>query len=493
MAVNRRWSIGDWFLHSPTARLLESRKPVLLASVFVLICCVAATAQVPVPLGPEFQVNTYTPDVQSAPAIGVDADGDFVVVWSSFGEDGYVDELGFSRGVFARRFNAAGTPLATAFQVNTFFTRNQYDPDVALDSDGDFVVVWISYLQDGSEGGVFGKRFNSSGAALGSEFQINSVTLGYQVRPKVALDADGDFVVVWASTTIDGGGYGVAARRFNSSGVALGVETRVNSFTAGAQTGPAVDRVTDGAFVVTWVSLAQDGSGTGVFGQRFASSGSPAGPEFAINTYVTNYQLSPAVAMDDDGDFAVVWNSYLQDGSSWGVFGRRFDSAGTPGGGEFPVNITTSGVQVDPAIAADADGDFVIAWEGEEQDGSSTGVFARSFNDIGVPQNLETLINTYVTGRQYNAAVSASAAGDFVVAWASPHDGGPNGIFAQRFDVKPLVDVDGDGAYLPLTDGLLLLRFGFGFTGNTLITGAVGMGCTRCDVPSITKYLRSLI
>jgi hypothetical protein len=56
-----------------------------------------------------------------------------------------------------------------------------------------------------------------------------------------------------------------------------------------------------------------------------------------------------------------------------------------------------------------------------------------------------------------------------------------------------VIDVDGDGLYLPLTDGLLLLRFAFGFSGNTLITGAVGPGCTRCDPPSITQYLQSLL
>jgi hypothetical protein len=444
-------------------------------------------------VGAEFQVNTYTPNGQGSPAIGVDAQGDFVVVWTSFGEDGYVDEQGFSQGVFGRRYNAAGTPLATAFQVNSHTLRNQYDPNVALDADGDFVVVWISYLQDGSEGGVFGKRFGSGGAAVGAEFQINVVTAGYQARPRVALDADGDFVVVWQSTTLDSGSYGVAARRFSSAGVALGTEVRVNSFTVGSQSGPAVDRAADGAFVVTWSSYAQDGSSTGVFGQRFATTGSPTGPEFAVNTYVTGEQATPAVAVDEDGDFTVTWISYLQDGSSWGVFVRRFDSAGTPRGGEFPVNITTSDVQDDPVIAADADGDFVVAWRSVGQDGSGTGVFARSFNQDGVPQNLETRVNTYVTGNQSQPAVAASASGDFVVAWASPQDGDPNGVLGQRFDVTPAIDIDGDGAYLPLTDGLLLLRFGFGFAGNTLISGAVGLGCTRCDAPSITTYLKNLL
>ena len=53
--------------------------------------------------------------------------------------------------------------------------------------------------------------------------------------------------------------------------------------------------------------------------------------------------------------------------------------------------------------------------------------------------------------------------------------------------------MDGDGQYLPLTDGLLLPRFAFGFTGNTLIDGAVGDGCARCDVASIAAYLQSML
>jgi hypothetical protein len=44
----------------------------------------------------------------------------------------------------------------------------------------------------------------------------------------------------------------------------------------------------------------------------------------------------------------------------------------------------------------------------------------------------------------------------------------------------------------PLTDGLLVLRFHFGFTGTTLATGATGGGCTRCTGPAITSYLTAL-
>ena len=51
------------------------------------------------------------------------------------------------------------------------------------------------------------------------------------------------------------------------------------------------------------------------------------------------------------------------------------------------------------------------------------------------------------------------------------------------------IDADGNGSIEPLTDGLLILRYLFGFTGNTPIAGAVGAGATRADAGSIGNYL----
>jgi hypothetical protein len=53
------------------------------------------------------------------------------------------------------------------------------------------------------------------------------------------------------------------------------------------------------------------------------------------------------------------------------------------------------------------------------------------------------------------------------------------------------LDVDGNGAFTALTDGLILLRFAFGFRGGTLIADAVGAGCTRCTAPEIEAYIVS--
>jgi hypothetical protein len=44
-----------------------------------------------------------------------------------------------------------------------------------------------------------------------------------------------------------------------------------------------------------------------------------------------------------------------------------------------------------------------------------------------------------------------------------------------------------------LADGLLVLRYLFGFRGAVLVGGAVGAGCTRCDESAVEPYLASLL
>ena len=57
---------------------------------------------------------------------------------------------------------------------------------------------------------------------------------------------------------------------------------------------------------------------------------------------------------------------------------------------------------------------------------------------------------------------------------------------------SPVVDVDGDGEARPLTDGLLALRWLSDFTGDALINGAVDPSCTRCTAAAVDTYLGSI-
>src|SRR5262249_19605871 len=137
----------------------------------------------------------------------------FIMVWTSSGQDGD------SYGVFGQRYDNTG-PVGPEFQVNTHITGNEYHPDVALDGNGDFVVVWTQ--PDASGYGVFGRRYDSTGAEQGSPFRVNTYTSFNQRSPSVAKGSSGDFVVVFTSFNEFGTSYDIVGRRFASSGAPVG-------------------------------------------------------------------------------------------------------------------------------------------------------------------------------------------------------------------------------------------------------------------------------
>ena len=179
--------------------------------------------------------------------------------------------------------------------------------------------------QDGYDEGVYAQRYNAAGFAQGSEFRVNTYTDYAQRYSSVAMDADGDFVVAWSSLFQDDSGYGIYAQRYNASGVAQGAEFHVNTYSLASNLTPSVAMDADGDFVITWLSQFQVDDTYGIYAQHYDAAGVARGPSSHVNTYTTDAQLQPSVAMDADGDFVVAWSSRNQDGSNYGVYAQRFD------------------------------------------------------------------------------------------------------------------------------------------------------------------------
>src|SRR5262245_41770048 len=86
----------------------------------------------------EIQVHQTTTGSQATPAVAIGANHGFVVTWAADGQDGN------GYGVFARVFDSTGQPVTVEFMVNTYTTGDQYEPAIASDGAGNFVVVWSS-------------------------------------------------------------------------------------------------------------------------------------------------------------------------------------------------------------------------------------------------------------------------------------------------------------------------------------------------------------
>ena len=329
--------------------------------------------------GDEIQVNTQTSDTQYRSNIDSLTDGGYVVVWQSNNQDGS------SWGIYGQRFDAEGAAVGSEFLVNTATANQQEWPAVAGLPNGGFVVVWQSYDQDGSQWGVYGQRYDSAGAAVGSEFLVNdSGASTSEERASIVELSDGGFIVVWRSSNDD-----IYSQRFDADGDKVGSQVRVNTNTNGSDRNPDVAAFDGGGYVVTWMNSSRDGSDWGVFGQRFDADGNAVGSEFQVNTTTSDRQWRPDVATFSDGSFVVVWNSRNQDGSDIGVFGQRFDANGTAVGDEFQVNTQTESNQMRPAVAELADGGFVVTWQSGNQDGSGSGIYAQRYDANGVAVGAE--------------------------------------------------------------------------------------------------------
>ncbi len=339
------------------------------------------------PVGDDFQVNTSTGGYQFLPDVAVDGAGRFVVVWASQSSLGGDSSFYSIQG---QRFAADGTALGGEFQVNTYSTDFQSFPAVAAAADGGFVVVWHSVGSGGDDffgRSIQGQRYAADGTALGGELQVNAHVAGDQVVPDVDLAAGGEFVVTWfnvsSSPGDDTSGRSVAARRFAADGAPAGGDFQVNTTTTSNQYAPRVSVAAGGDFVVVWSSdgsAGSDADGYSVQGQRFAAGGEPLGSEFQVNTYTPYYQLAPAVA-GGGSELVVAWASGDADaggpdGDRRAVALQAYRADGAAMGGERVVNSYTTGLQTQAAVAADGRGGFVVAWRsdgsaGDDGDGTS--------------------------------------------------------------------------------------------------------------------------
>jgi hypothetical protein len=173
----------------------------------------------------------------------------------------------------------------------------------------------------------------------------------------------------------------------------------------------------------------------GIVGGRFSSAGIRVASEFQVNTHSIHYWAYPypAVAADADGEFVVVWNSLSVGDYDFAVLGKRFSSTASPLTGVFQVNAHTSSAGSSPWVVAEPGGDFIVAWDAF--DGSETGVLARRFSSTGYPLAVEFQVNTHTQdGQGIFRSMAANAAGQFIVTWnSSDQDGSDVGMFGQRF------------------------------------------------------------
>ena len=316
-------------------------------------------------------------------------------------------------------------PLAQAeFRVNTWTAEDQCDPNVAMDASGNFVVVWASSPNDGRGGGIIGQRYDANALPVGSEFKINVNEPAYE--PSLAMSSDGNFIVAWNGDP--SGDYpDIFIRRYDSNGAAITGEITVNtdgptpSLPAYSTRFPSVAMNDNGEFVVIWrTGRGEDGHNLEfrLDGRAFDASASPRGPEFRVSPDAGNVGVfcPDIVVIDGNADFVVTWQAIGIDG----IRMRRFSADGAPKSDDVQANAITVGYPAVPCIAMDGSGDYLISWTYEEE-GLNTeerDVYVRMYDSGGNAIASEFMANQDSTHRANTTDVGVTDTGEFLVTWS---------------------------------------------------------------------------
>jgi hypothetical protein len=398
--------------------------------------------------GTEYPIIGSLPGDQMYPDAALNKNGGYVV-W----QDNITDPIGL--GISAMKLNGTLSGSGDVFAVNAAATNNQENAHVALMKNGGAAFVWQggpANLQH-----IYARFMNASNVWLTTtNLLVCKATNTFQDSPAIATLANGNVIIVWDSFD-QAGSYSmddVYAQLFSTNGAALGTNFLVNVFTNYNQRNPAVAPLTNGGFVVAWVSEQEQTVGVtnsvtntaaqiqalrpsvDVYERLYTISGSivtASTGEILVNQD-DNPCARPAIATASDGSYMVTWCEYdmADPANSWDIFARSFTNS--TGGPVIPVNSYTSGDQYNPRISV-VGGDYFILWTSLGQDGSREGVYGQFVHENGALVGNEFLVNTTTLGQQMEPAVASDGIGQFLAVWTS-FTFGPSGfdLFAQRYE-----------------------------------------------------------
>jgi hypothetical protein len=352
---------------------------------------------------PEFQVNTATASVLSfgtLPRAAVSPGGDFIVVWN---DNDQVEPF-----VSGRRFGSDGNPLSDQFQINSTTGVFVAFADVAVAPNGVAFVVWSRFQT--TQFDVLGQRLTASGALLGSEFVIADEP-DFATGAVVAVSPTGEAMVAWGSGSSPGSdtsGASVQARRFDASGGAVGSRFQVNTTTTGFQGSPEISIGPDGTGVVIWFDQDPDL----IRGQRYAASGSPVGQEFSISPPL-GVTSSHFVAHDPNGQFVAIWRILTPGGIE--THGQRFDTAGNPiASFQFEELGAGFAFAIDPAgeiVFVSADTQF------DDGNLLGSTIEARRYDTTGTAVGSAFQVRAYTSEEHESPTIAIDDAGRLLIAW----------------------------------------------------------------------------
>ncbi len=360
------------------------------------------------PVGDEFRVHENIDRAQRNSASCMDATGRVFFVW----------EQDFQ--IWGRNFGSSGVPTSPSSEL-TVPSSPPYGHRPRCESNawGEGAAVWAG----GPPALVALRPIELGVGALPETFSLWSDLAFSPGNASVSVRADGTRAVSWVTSGSTLSLTDVWVRTIGLDG-SLGPgpirAQQDGGYNSSYPTETDVAWLDSGRLVVVWNAPGADLDQDGVLARIFDANGNPEGPAFLVNTYEIDLQVDPEVDSDSYGNFTVVWDSFWQDGSGEGIFAQRFDHLGQKLGNEMQVSSNAYSGQYEPSISIDWAGNSVVSFSSiQEENHLREDTFVKAYRADGSTLGEQLMVNQQIIYEQDVPSVSLSDSGTFVVSWHS--------------------------------------------------------------------------
>lgn len=438
---------------------VQLRSGLIAASLLASSALLAAPGD---PLDPPTRPSAVAEHQQYALTVARATSGAYAALWYESSEDPAIT------GLYARAYAADGTPRGPAFLVDPSLQGRLGGGRIVMDAAGRFLVSWTT------DRAIMGRHFADDGAPMGPALQLASrPPLGELLRDnyQLAMAPDGRYVLL-LERTLDTSSpvrllpVTITLQRFEADGRKRGLPilaaTRLDydlrlPFGLGPAIPPELRRQqlsrasslaldAAGNIALAWISWEHNAYYPGDYGlgngygslkaavklRRISAGGLPQGGVVLVDqlsamtlSTAANYQVSPQVVREPDGDMVVAWQR-----PGAGLQARRYSRDGGAAGPAITV-ATAAQVMSDAAfdLAVAANGHSVLAWTAPRvpplSSYENSRVRARIYDGSGTALTGPLAADDSADGGQVNPQLGIDADGGFVLAWHSLVQTGP--------------------------------------------------------------------
>ena len=383
------------------------------------------------------RINDYVGQAAEL-ALAVNGRGEAVAVWvqySVFDPDN--PDAPFHTSLWSNRFEP-GKSWGTPVQIQDASTY-ALAPKVAMDAQGNAIVVWSQQNAALDILNVYGRGYSrKDGWGATQLLQADATMQGY--LPQIAMTEDGDAMVAWSQIDKTTYVFNVASARYSARTGWKAQETLPGSDSAGA---PMLGTDERGNAIAVWTRMDPSTFQDNVFASRYGVKQGWDAPEMLQpGTDVSGGQLR--LAMNSSGQAMALWKETIYSGDfAYEMRANRYvPGKGWQGSqlvGATAVNPDTGGSN--PQIGMDETGNAMAVWE-QPNFAAQTDPYAQPPTNIYAFRftpdkgwNSGTPIQNG-TDQASNAQVSVTTNGDAFAAWQQQDMTGVTSLWANHYD-KP--------------------------------------------------------